>query len=142
MFIRTSTILWQSSIHSTNETIIMWEDTYSIGRTNILPTPQNPLIIIASLKKQRGYGVLSPAGNLLYHSFLHTYTFPYVPMKGKLMESPCLCVCSPLLAQWSLHTPHDSTVRNCTLPTHCTTSMFTKLIFHDHPFLGAFAFYK
>jgi hypothetical protein len=32
-----------------------------------LTTPQNPLIIIASLKKQRGYGVLSPAGNLLYH---------------------------------------------------------------------------
>jgi len=45
----------------------MLEDTYSIGRKSILATPQNPLIIIASHKKQRRQGVLSPAGNLLYH---------------------------------------------------------------------------
>jgi len=45
----------------------MLEGTYSIGRKGILATPQNPLIIIASHKKQRGYGVLSPAGNLPYH---------------------------------------------------------------------------
>lgn len=53
----------------------MLEDTYSIGRKCILATPQNPLVIIASLKMQRGYSVLSPAGNLLYHQqplrFLH-----------------------------------------------------------------------
>jgi hypothetical protein len=45
----------------------MLEDTYSIGRKGILATPQSPLIIIASHKKQREQGVLSHAGNLLYH---------------------------------------------------------------------------
>jgi uncharacterized protein YtpQ (UPF0354 family) len=53
----------------------------------ILATPQNPLIIIASIKKQRGYVVLSPAGNLLYHNFLQTYTFDYVSTKSQLTES-------------------------------------------------------
>lgn len=45
----------------------MLEDTYSIGKKGILATLQNPLITIASHKKQRGQGVLSPAGNLLYN---------------------------------------------------------------------------
>jgi hypothetical protein len=76
------------------------EETYSIVRIINLATPQNPLIIIASFKKQRGYVVLSPAGNLLYHTFSQTYTPHDVSRKGKLTESSCLSMCSPLSAQW------------------------------------------
>jgi len=43
------------------------EDTYSIGRKGNLAKPQIPFIIIASHEKQRGHGILSPAGNLLHH---------------------------------------------------------------------------
>lgn len=61
-----------TSVHTNTH---MSEDTYSIVWMDILATPQNPLIIIASLKMQRGYSVLSPAGNLLYiknlYSILH-----------------------------------------------------------------------
>jgi len=36
---------------------------------------------------------------------LHLCSFLYVSMKGKLTESSCLSLCSPLWAKWQPHTP-------------------------------------
>jgi hypothetical protein len=65
----------------------MLEGTYSTGRKGILATPQNPLVIIESHKKQRGYGVLSPAGNLLYHQQLSWFFTQSVFLYGVIILS-------------------------------------------------------
>jgi hypothetical protein len=76
---------------------------------DILATLQNPLIILASLKEQKAYDVLSAAGNLLYHTCLHT--FPYAVTKSTLTESSYLfCAFTPLDS--GNHILHDSKVKN------------------------------
>lgn len=93
----------------------MLEDTYSTGRKGILATPQNPPIIIASHKKQRGHGILSPAGNLLYHQqplrFFTQSMFFYSVIILSVNYQPSLLACllySPSPQADCRHTQHSS----------------------------------
>jgi hypothetical protein len=86
----------------------MLEDTYSIGRKGILATPQNPLIIIASHKKQRGHTILSPAGNLLYYQQPSLFLHNLFSCRGSLFYL-AITNCHLLLAVYCINLFHQLT---------------------------------
>ena len=119
----------------------MSEDTYSVAW---MISRQHPKILSSLLQVSRSEEdtfVLSPAGNLLCHTFLRTCTCPHFRMfQWKVsLQNHHVCRCVHPFEHGRNHILHDSKVRNQILHTQCTVSMSGKLIFHDCSYLRAFA---